>query len=568
MEENFGLQPINNQLSTDHSEHQYQHNAKDHTHEQKKILLYFRQGKNILINAFAGSGKTTMLRMITEYFPQKKFLIFCFNKKNADEIKEKFSKGNMIAKTTHAFCRYLVRKHLLVNSIQNNSKILIKYLKDYLNISFHLAHFLHDVFIVFCHKVWPLTKNMLIHILISDEKLYYTFRERKNFTITLQEIITYLERIWKGIEQWELPLFHDFYMKYVEYHFDHLFADQIPHYDAVMLDEAQDTNPVFIEIFKKLAWQKVVVGDKHQSIYARRHAINAMEIFAHDPSYVSCYLSYSFRFPEIVAQQANHILHNFVGETQNIVSYYKEWLPASPCSQTTPTIGHIFRGNVGIIYFIRNYQGTTPLNFVRDIKDIFYLPLQLEIVKKFYEKKVEFIEDEYLRMVAENFPTWQLFCEYIENSGKQDLMTSLNVVNKIYEGVFTVYQKAHNLKDNTSSYIITTAHTVKWLEFDHIIISDDFPDYLVECFKIMKKYNISAEMLFEKLYHQKFSEKAGITALREEFHLAYIALTRTRKTCHLQSQSINFLLRNSKEQFIQLLSQYKKKNQSLPIPFV
>ena len=65
------------------------------------------------------------------------------------------------------------------------------------------------------------------------------------------EIITYLLRIYSCIEQNNFPMTHEFYVKYFQLNIKD-FLHHI-HYDVVMLDEAQDTNEVTIDIFKQLS---------------------------------------------------------------------------------------------------------------------------------------------------------------------------------------------------------------------------------------------------------------------------------------------------------------------------
>ena len=71
------------------------------TDEQKKILETVKNSAdNLLIAAFAGSGKTTTLQMIAEELSDKKGLYLAYNKSILEEARRKFPK-NIICKTTH-----------------------------------------------------------------------------------------------------------------------------------------------------------------------------------------------------------------------------------------------------------------------------------------------------------------------------------------------------------------------------------------------------------------------------------------------------------------------------------
>src|SRR5882762_11751159 len=60
-----------------------------HTPEQSHILTRARTGGNLMINALAGCGKTATLEAIQHVVREKPALFLVFNRKNADEAREK-----------------------------------------------------------------------------------------------------------------------------------------------------------------------------------------------------------------------------------------------------------------------------------------------------------------------------------------------------------------------------------------------------------------------------------------------------------------------------------------------
>jgi len=60
------------------------------TFEQKEIIRQVLKEERLKIKAFAGSGKTSTLKMVAEAYPDKKFLYLAFNRRIADEALEKF----------------------------------------------------------------------------------------------------------------------------------------------------------------------------------------------------------------------------------------------------------------------------------------------------------------------------------------------------------------------------------------------------------------------------------------------------------------------------------------------
>src|SRR3546814_9526121 len=102
----------------------------------------------------------------------------------------------------------------------------------------------------------------------------------------LPMVTAVIERL-MDYENSNLPFTHDIYLK--------VFArickisDQ---FDYLIVDEAQDLNPVLIGIVEKSGLPAVIVGDNWQSIYGFRGAEDAMSYF--DGDVYS--LSQSFRF--------------------------------------------------------------------------------------------------------------------------------------------------------------------------------------------------------------------------------------------------------------------------------
>jgi superfamily I DNA/RNA helicase len=98
----------------------------------------------------------------------------------------------------------------------------------------------------------------------------------------------------------DLPLGHDGYLK--------VWALTNPRLDAsygcIMVDEAQDLNPVLVGVLTNQQCQVVSVGDPHQQIYAWRGAVDALQQL---PG-VEARLTQSFRFGPRIAEHASRLL--------------------------------------------------------------------------------------------------------------------------------------------------------------------------------------------------------------------------------------------------------------------
>ena len=116
-----------------------------------------------------------------------------------------------------------------------------------------------------------------------------------------EQAIARVTAMWEAMRQKTggLPLGHDGYLK--------LWALSKPQArtDYVMVDEAQDLNPVLLGVLEGLECPIVYVGDPYQQIYEWRGAVNAMEKVA---SRNSVLLSQSFRFGAEIAEAATIVL--------------------------------------------------------------------------------------------------------------------------------------------------------------------------------------------------------------------------------------------------------------------
>ena len=121
----------------------------------------------------------------------------------------------------------------------------------------------------------------------------------------------------KAVEMWndisnvngKLPFIHDHYVKVWQLNQPIISADY------VLLDEAQDTSPVMLDVLDqqtKRGTRVILVGDSCQQIYSWRGAVNALAAF---PDAKRLMLSQSFRFGQVIAEVANAVLNHLEQKT-------------------------------------------------------------------------------------------------------------------------------------------------------------------------------------------------------------------------------------------------------------
>ena len=92
---------------------------------------------------------------------------------------------------------------------------------------------------------------------------------------------------------------HDIYLKLWA-----LTAPTLPA-DLILFDEAQDANPVLLDLVQRQSAQVVWVGDRYQAIYGWRGAVNAMDRIRTPHT---CALTQAFRFGPAIAELANAVI--------------------------------------------------------------------------------------------------------------------------------------------------------------------------------------------------------------------------------------------------------------------
>jgi len=483
------------------------------TKQQKEILESVKKYKSIKINAFAGTGKTTTLRLIADTYREKKILYLAFNSAIKNEASLLFP-SNTFVKTTHGLAFGAIKKNTKIdlNKISNYRAIDIS--KEF-EISYNQAIGALKIFENFCNstksEIEPkdiehkTAKNMFDRMLIS----------KMNPT-------------------------HAFYLKY---YYLLISTQQIQqfNYDIIMLDEAQDTNEVTLGIFEALNSKvKIYVGDEHQQIYSFRGSKNALNKIKSDKK---LYLSTSFRFNQNIATYANILLQNFKQETVSIDTLKDEK------DDIIETNGYISRTNAQLISIISNrIESRKPFVTVRDPNEIFNLTIEVHYVlngKKTEVKRNRFLKD---------FANDEEILDYANEVDDYELKSALKMAKEYKEKIFEFkdisdkfYAAWKNRKTNGFEQrkheilFLTTAHTAKGLEWDKVTVADDFTDFA----DIIVDFGCESFKEFQEEQTMLPNQE-----LLDEFNLFYVAITRAKKVIVRDSENFHYLMAKNIEKLI------------------
>jgi len=133
------------------------------------------------------------------------------------------------------------------------------------------------------------------------------------------------ETLWKNVckRNSTAPVTHDCYLKLF-----YLQGGELAPRDwTIMLDEAQDADPVTLSLVERHTGARIIVGDKYQQLYQWRGAVNALSRMRSDSVKLS--LTQTFRFGAGAAAWVNWVLEA-IGEKLRII-------PAA--HRTTASIG-------------------------------------------------------------------------------------------------------------------------------------------------------------------------------------------------------------------------------------
>jgi len=282
------------------------------TDEQRDALDCFGTLGSLKINAYAGSGKTSTLEMLA-HSTSRRGQYIAFNRSIVRDARERFP-DTVNCSTTHGLAFKAVMPRY-GSTTKLTERINANQLADILE----LKKWRIDK----DHALAPRSQGFLILETIkrfaqsadSEPSAVHVPRHGSLAAAPIETLnavndfaVSAARHVWsKMVDPNDaLSMGHDGYLK--------LWALSQPTIlgDFILLDEAQDTNPVVLDVLSKQSAQIVYVGDKYQQIYEWRGAINAMEKIETDHT---VRLSQSFRFGPAIADAANAIL-SMLGETQ------------------------------------------------------------------------------------------------------------------------------------------------------------------------------------------------------------------------------------------------------------
>lgn len=432
-----------------------------YTDEQLSILN--RPPTQVLVvEAGAGTGKTSTLAGYSRQWRDYRGLYIAFNKDIAQEAQSRFPPW-VRAQTLHSYAYQALGvsrfKDRLTGRIRRQTirEAGINVYSEYLTPDRMMRAILNGM-VNFCND----GGNELKAEHCGIEGLS---QETRN--IVLQKIAAIIKQF-LNYEESGLPFTHDMYLKRLE-----MFGSIGEGFDYIMVDEAQDSNGVTLSLVRNSGKPVIYIGDAKQSIYAFRGAINAMTMVEGE----RYPLSMSWRFGPEIAKICNHIL-SYSDEKplapirgredrETRIERFEGKAPGR-AFLLSRTNARLFEGLIGLI----EQPGRPATTFhVAGGFDIF--ANQLKSAWALSRNDQFNVTDPYVR----SFANWE---DMVEESQEfdPDAKKLVKIVTDYGDQIPDIIEKLrmqHRAHYQDAQIILSTAHKAKGLEADTVVILDDFP---------------------------------------------------------------------------------------------
>lgn len=440
------------------------------TQEQVDIIEAVKSGESIKVVAQAGAAKTTTLVMASEEVV-KPTLYLTFNKTMQEEARDKFPSWVEV-RTTHSMAygdvghKYREKLKRPTGRYQNvcgtASEVArffkikpIEYEEGKWITSASIGYAIQTTLRNFeCSDSEEISKEH-----VSREPLRAKGIKCKDLERTVTDIV-----LKNSKALWALRInlnsnilaTHDTYLKLWQ-----MSKPDLSNYDILMVDEFQDTNMCVVDVVKRQEGQVIIVGDPSQAIYQFRGAINALDKF----EYRELPLSKSFRYGQSVAEIGSIITKREGMEgcdsisTRVVVSGEDHYLPDNYTA--------IYRTNSGMLLdAVKAIEDGKSINIVTDVRDFVSLIDSTLALKGGDKRGVR-----HTTLLV--YESWKDLNKDIDYAPSELQRVVAMIKNKSVYKVLGLLRSHRNTNNPDITFV--TAHKSKGLEYDNVVLGNDFP---------------------------------------------------------------------------------------------
>jgi F-box protein, helicase, 18 len=483
------------------------------TTEQQAIIA---TNTHLVINAVAGSGKTTTLIAYAKSRPANASILYlAFNKTVKIEAVEKFAAAgcpHVKVETAHSLAFDHIVKRSNYSVVAGYSSFewckLLDIVTGDRHADFVIASHVNRFISFFCNSKAGKVQELDYTATITDAKARLFV---KNFYSVIEG---FTRAALAMMDKASIAVTHDFYLKKFQ------LSKPTLRYDYILFDEGQDASAAMLDVFLQQPAIKIIVGDAHQQIYGWRYAVNSLQ----QVDFPVYHLSNSFRFDEEIALVANKILgwKKHLGEAPAVKIIGAGIPPAITGSKATlgrTNLGLLLnaimqwqRGQIKNVFFEGNINSYTFADEGASLYDVLNL----------HNGKTDKVKDP-LIAAMKNMKELE---DYIEKTEDKSLHMMVEVVKELGNRLPELVKELknhHAASKQEADMIFSTVHRCKGMEYDEVTLLSDF----IHEEKLKKNIALAGG---DKLHD------ADKTRLAEEVNIVYVAATRARKILHIPAE--------------------------------
>ena len=415
-------------------------------------IIFSNEQEDLFVEALAGTGKTTSLMEFAKHRFESNILYLVSSKNMKFQSRKKFTSNTEVHSVNSFVYKYIksIFNRKIINNI--NTKFVINNIQE-------------------ISDIYKVNQTLAVQLAISALDFFNYFlnsnTNRDNMVLDSDKLYIKCALIlYDKMISGEINITHNALLKYFLDNYDFTQFN----YDYLLIDEAQDINPIMFNIINKIKGKKVYVGDSKQNIFKFRNTINLLQ------NKNTKKLTGTYRFGKNIAGFISDLTASAYNEKDFYISglsdnlgfviFDNEEIIPPYAAYITRTNAHLF--DCAFESVQQGKKVSIPFNW-EEIKillmDIFYLKAGL-----YNSIKGSLLKD---------YNSFQELLDIQSHGGDQELIFLVKLIDKYgLELPEKIKILEHNLASSKFADIIyITAHKAKGLEFYSVELGNDFKKY-------------------------------------------------------------------------------------------
>lgn len=435
------------------------HRGVELTDEQKAAA--HTTHRSTVVSSCPGSGKSETVVEYAALRPEAAGLILVFAKRNRVEMMSKLRARGVENFVAHTFHSIAYKQMIAIDSRYGNvvERLRPWDLAQRYGVTNRVAGMACRALGTFFNSAEPtLTLNMFVPVDAVD---VFSFQRAGNDEV--ERALTVARQAWQEMKDGKLTVSQDGLFKMFVELPDSPERPKLP-FGHIVVDEAQDMNAAMLKLMlSQTQAQRLYVGDKYQSIFGFRGAVDAMDQLAATSATFD--LTRSFRFPQRIADVANTLLNDLVDAKVHMVGAGTD--AAAPAGAP---LAYLSRGNGRLFEEAVSRKGVGihwlgGIDHVQVLLDVYHLNLgdRAPIKSQFYRA----------------FAGIDLLEDYSRATGDTESGSLVKLVKEyrsdIPEIVEQIRSNAIDDQDSPSvERVFSTVHKAKGMQWHRVQLADDF----------------------------------------------------------------------------------------------